>query len=68
MPTAEAEAPQNTRDYRSTQEIAAKHAPAVHDGDYNAAPQLAGPVAGPVRIAPQFESFYTAPIISGSIT
>ena len=26
-----------------------------------AAPQLAGPVAGPVRIVPLFESFYTFP-------
>ena len=28
--------------------------------------QLAGPVAGPVRIAPQFESFYTFPVGGGS--
>ena len=34
-------------------------------GSFTVAPQRASPVAGPVRIVPQFESFYTVPSIMG---
>ena len=37
-------------------------------GSLTAVPQHAGPVAGLVRIAPQFESFYTFPVKDGFIS
>ena len=36
-------------------------APGLLRHSSTAVPQLAGPVAGPVKILPQFESFYTLP-------